>query len=73
MSFNLIDSVRGFFGNERIGKAASAPAENQTNKQNTVTEFVPSVLTGQLHETGSDDPANARTIESRGWSIYLIN
>ena len=73
MSFNLIDSVKGFFGNERIGKAASLPFENQTNKQNTVSEIVPSVLTGLLNKTGSDDPANTRTIESRDWSIYLIN
>jgi outer membrane protein OmpA-like peptidoglycan-associated protein len=55
MSFNLIDSVKGLFGNDLIGKAASLFGENETNVQKAVSGIVPSVLAGVLNKAGSGD------------------
>ncbi len=56
MAFNLMDSVKGLFGNELIGKASSLLGENQTNLQTAVTGIIPSVLIGLINKAGSVDP-----------------
>jgi outer membrane protein OmpA-like peptidoglycan-associated protein len=56
MSFNLMDSVRGLFGNEFMGKATSLLGENETNIKTAISGIVPSVLTGLLSKAGSGDP-----------------
>lgn len=55
MSFNLIDSVKGLFGNDLIGRAASLFGENESNVQKAVGGIVPSVLAGVLNKAGSGD------------------
>ncbi len=55
MSFNLIDSVKGLFGNDIIGRAASLFGENESNVQKAVGGIVPTVLAGVLNKAGSGD------------------
>lgn len=56
MSFNLVDSVKGLFGNDLIEKASSVLGENRTNLQTAVSGIVPSILAGLLNKAGSADP-----------------
>ena len=55
MSFNLIDSVKGLFGNDLIGKASSILGESDANVQRAVNGIVPSVFAGVLNKAGSGD------------------
>ena len=55
MSLNLIDSVKGLFGNDLIGKAASMLGENEASVRQAVNGIVPSVFAGVLSKAGSGD------------------
>ncbi len=55
MSFNLIDSVKDFFSDDLVSRAASALGENTGNMQQAITGAVPSVLAGILNRAGSGD------------------
>jgi hypothetical protein len=55
MAFNLVDSVKGLFGNEITGKAASMLGENEANLKIALAGIVPTVLTGLLQKAGSGD------------------
>ncbi|MFT3822352.1 MAG: OmpA family protein [Chitinophagaceae bacterium] len=55
MSFNLLDSVKGLFTTELIGKASNMLGEDPNNVQKAVSGIVPSVLTGILNKAGSGD------------------
>ena len=55
MSINLIDAVKGLFGNDLVGKAASMLGENEANVQQAVSGIVPSVFAGVLSKAGSGD------------------
>jgi len=55
MSFNLIDSVRGYLGNDVIDNASNVLGENESNMQRAMSGVIPSVLTGFLDKAGSGD------------------
>ncbi len=55
MAFNLIDSVKGLFGNDLSGKAASLLGENEASVKNALNGIAPSILTGLLSKAGSGD------------------
>jgi outer membrane protein OmpA-like peptidoglycan-associated protein len=55
MAFNLIDSVKGLFGNDLSGKAASLLGENETGVKNAISGIVPSILMGLLSKAGAGD------------------
>jgi outer membrane protein OmpA-like peptidoglycan-associated protein len=55
MAFNLIDSVKGIFGNELLGKAASMLGESEGGMQKAIGGIIPSILTGVLSKAGSGD------------------
>jgi OmpA-OmpF porin, OOP family len=57
MSFNLIDSVKGLFTSELIGKAASMLGENESGISKAVSGTVPAVLSSLLSKSGSSDGA----------------
>lgn len=55
MSFNLLDSVKGLFNTEMIGKASNMLGEDPNNVQKAVSGIVPSVLAGILNKAGTGD------------------
>jgi OmpA-OmpF porin, OOP family len=58
MSFNLLDSVKGLFTNELIGKAASMLGESETGVNKAMGGIVPTVLSGLLSKSSSGDGAS---------------
>lgn len=62
MSFNLIDSVKGLFGNDLIGRASSLLGESDSNVQRAVNGIVPSVFAGVLNKAGSGDVEGILTL-----------
>jgi OmpA-OmpF porin, OOP family len=58
MSFNLLDSVKGLFTNELIGKAASMLGESETGVGKAMGGIVPTVLSGLLSKSSSGDGAS---------------
>src|ERR1700744_690660 len=55
MAFNLIDSVKGLFGNEFLSKASSMLGESEGGLQRAMGGIIPSVLAGVLNKAGSGD------------------
>ncbi|MFT3845429.1 MAG: OmpA family protein [Lacibacter sp.] len=55
MSFNLLDSVKGLFTNELIGKAASMLGENEGGVSKALGGVVPTVLSGLLSKATSSN------------------
>lgn len=53
MSFNLLDSVKGMFTNELVGKAASMLGESEGGITKALGGVVPTVLSGLLSKAGS--------------------
>jgi OmpA-OmpF porin, OOP family len=58
MSFNLLDSVKGMFTNELIGKAASMLGESESGIGKAIGGAVPTVLSALLNKGGSNDGAS---------------
>jgi outer membrane protein OmpA-like peptidoglycan-associated protein len=55
MSFNLLDSVKQFFTNEVISKAASALGESQSNVSQAVSGAIPTILSSLVAKATSGD------------------
>lgn len=55
MSFNLIDSVRGFLGNDVIDNASNVLGESEGNMQRAASAAMPAVLTGIMDKAGAGD------------------
>lgn len=55
MPLNLLDSVKGFLGNDVIGNASNTLGESESNMQKAVSGVIPSVLTGIMNKAGSGD------------------
>lgn len=53
MSINLLDSVKGMFTNELIGKAASMLGESESGVSKAIGGVVPTILSGLLNKAGS--------------------
>ncbi len=53
MSFNLLDSVKGMFTNELVGKAASMLGESEGGITKALGGVIPTVLSGVINKAGS--------------------
>lgn len=53
MSFNLIDSVKGFFTGNVVSEAASKLGESESGVQKALSAAIPSTLVGLLSKAGS--------------------
>ncbi len=58
MSFNLLDSVKGLFTNELMGKAASMLGESESGIGKAMGGIVPTVLSSLLSKSSSGDGAS---------------
>lgn len=59
MSFNLIDTVKGYFTNELIGKASSFLGESESGVTKAISGILPSFLGGLLSKSSSAEGAQA--------------
>ena len=59
MAFNLMDSVKGLFTNELVGKMASSFGETEGGIQKALSGAIPSVLVGLLSKAGTADGASS--------------
>jgi len=57
MSLNLIESVKGLFTNELIGKASAMLGESESSVNKAIGGIVPTVLSGLLSKSSSGDGA----------------
>jgi len=57
MAFNLMDSVKGLFTNELVGKMASSFGETEGGIQKALSGAIPAVLAGLLNKAGTSDGA----------------
>jgi OmpA-OmpF porin, OOP family len=53
MSINLLNSVKGLFTNELVGKAASMLGESESGVSKAIGAVVPTILSGLLSKAGS--------------------
>jgi outer membrane protein OmpA-like peptidoglycan-associated protein len=53
MSFNLIDSVKGYFTSNVVSEAASKLGESESGIQKALSAAIPSALAGMLSKAGS--------------------
>jgi outer membrane protein OmpA-like peptidoglycan-associated protein len=73
MPFNLIDSVRGFLGNDVIDNASNVLGENENNMQKAVSGAIPAVLTGILDKAGSGDGGNLLRIAKETFNSGMLS
>jgi OmpA-OmpF porin, OOP family len=59
MSFNLLDIVKGYFGNDLISKASSFLGESEGGVAKAVSGIVPSILGGLLSKSSSGEGASS--------------
>lgn len=59
MAFNLMDSVKGLFTNELVGKMASSFGETEGGIQKALSGAIPTVLAGLLNKAGTADGATS--------------
>jgi outer membrane protein OmpA-like peptidoglycan-associated protein len=58
MSFNIFDAVKGHFGSELIGKAASFLGESESGISKAIGGILPTVLSGLNSKAGTSEGAN---------------
>ncbi len=58
MSFNIFDAVKGHFGSELIGKAASFLGESESGIGKAIGGILPTVLSGLNSKAGTSEGAN---------------
>jgi outer membrane protein OmpA-like peptidoglycan-associated protein len=59
MSFNLMDAAKGLFTSELLGKASSFLGESEGGISKAMTGIVPTVLSGLLNKTATNEGAGA--------------
>lgn len=58
MSLNLFDAAKSLFTNELVSKASSYLGESESGISKAVSGILPTVLTGLLHKTNTNEGAN---------------
>jgi OOP family OmpA-OmpF porin len=58
MSFNLIETAKGLFNNELIGKTASFLGESKDSTSNAILAVIPSIVSGLANKVSTTEGAN---------------
>lgn len=72
MSFNLLDTVKGFFGNEMIGKAAFYLGESDNTIQKALNAIIP-VSLGGIVKKAETNPESLMTLAHEAYNSGILN
>src|SRR6185295_7313061 len=73
MSLNLVDSVKGVFTSDLIGKASSLLGESEGGISKALAAGVPSLLTGIISSAGTDGGSSVLNLAKQAAGTGLLD
>ena len=73
MAFNFLETVKGFFGNEMIGRAATYLGENEVVLRKGLDAIIPASLAGIVNRVQSGNPESILTLAKEAYSSGIVS